>query len=149
VRLTIALFALGTATAAGAQTPAPIPRLATLPWARCDSTRPDSLADSTLSPLDSVDVLPREVISADAIPTIPDSLRFTDERTHLKLVIDRTGRVNPCQVWVVGESSPAWTEAVLKALRKARYSPAQRHGVTVAVRVIQPFRWYAMRRPLR
>jgi len=145
VRLTIALLALGVATAAGAQTPAPVPRLAMLPDAHCDSTRRDSLADSTITSLDSVDVRPT-MRSMDVV-VVPDSLRYTYQGTVLELVIDRTGRVDPCRVRVVAETSSVWTAAVLKALKKARFSPAQRHGVAVAVRAIQQVPYHEARRP--
>ena len=125
-------FAAGAAKAAEAETG----RLVTLPGARCDSTRSDSLADSTIIPLDSADVPPR-VLSAGSY-LVPDSLRHTDARTVLELAIDRTGKLDPCHIRVVEETASAWTE-VLDALREFLYSPAQRQGLPVAVRVIQPF----------
>jgi len=149
VRLIIPLFALGAATAAGAQTPAQVPqspgRLAPLAGARCDSTRSDGLADSTIIPLDSADVPPRFLSSE--IPVVPVSLRHTTAQTVLELVIDRTGRLDPCRVRVVGETLPAWTDAVLHALKKARYSPAQRYGLAVAVRFTQGFTHLSERGP--
>jgi hypothetical protein len=145
VRVTIALLTLGVATAAGAQTAAPVPRLVTLPGAHCDSTRADSLADSAITPLDSVDVRP--TMRSMDVPVVPDSLRHTYQGTVLELVIDRMGQLDPCRVRVVAETSLAWTAAVLKALKKARYSPAQRHGVAVAVRAIQRVPYYGPGRP--
>jgi len=112
-------------------------RLATLPGARCDSTRSDSPADSTIIPLDSADVPPR-LLSAGSY-LVPDSLRHTDARTVLELVIDRTGKLDPCHIRVVEETASAWTEVVLNALKELQYSPAQRNGLAVAVRVTQPF----------
>ena len=70
---------------------------------------------------------------------VPDSLKHTDARTVLELVIDRTGKLDPCHIRVVEETGSAWTEVVLDALREFLYSPAQRQGLPVAVRVIQPF----------
>lgn len=145
MRLTIALFTLGVATAAGAQTPAPVFRFVTLPGAHCDSTGADRLADSTITPLDSVDVRP--TMRSMDVPIVPDSLRYTRQGTVLELVINRTGQLDPCRIRVVAESSPAWTAAVLKALKRARYSPAQRHGVAVAVRAIQEVPYHEPRRP--
>ena len=149
MRLTIALFALGVGTVAGAQTPAPIPRLVTLPGAHCDSARTDTLADSTITPLDSIDVRPT-MLSMD-VPIVPLSLTHSTirETLLLELVIDRTGQLDPCRIRVVAETSPAWTAAVLQALKSARYRPAQRHGVAVVVRVIQPVPFYGTGSPLR
>jgi TonB family protein len=148
MRLAIALFALGVATAPGAQTPAQVPdssgRLATLPGAQCDSTRSDRLADSTIISLDSADVPPGMRITPFII--VPDSLHHRYARTVLELVIDRTGRVDPCRIRVLEETTPAFTAAVLLALKKTRYSPAQRHGQVVAIRVKQPFENLPVRR---
>jgi hypothetical protein len=110
-------------------------RLAALPGAHCEGS--DSLADSTIIPVDSADVPPRLV----SLPIfdVPSLLRDTDARTVLELVVDRAGTIDACRVRVVEETTPAWTEVVLEGLNTARYSPAQRNGLTVAVRVAQPF----------
>ncbi|HVH66791.1 MAG TPA: hypothetical protein VM716_02910 [Gemmatimonadales bacterium] len=134
-------FTSAAAKAVETKTPADVShspgRLVTLPGARCDSTRSDSLTDSTIIPLDSADVPPR-LLSAGSY-LVPDSVRRTDARTVLELVIDLTGGVDPCHVRVVEETAPAWTEVVLDGLREVHFSPAQRHGLAVAVRVTQPF----------
>jgi hypothetical protein len=118
----------------GAQTPV---RLATLPDARCDSTLSDSLADSTIVSLQSADVPPRLLSLIKPVP--PSSLHRTVARTRLELVVDKTGKLDPCHVRVLVETAPAWTDAVLHALKKARYSPGQRYGLAVAVRFTQEF----------
>jgi hypothetical protein len=118
----------------GAQTPA---RLATLPGARCDSSLSDTLTDSTIVSLNSADVPPRLLSVVTPVP--PSSLHHTVARTALELVVDKTGKLDPCHIRVIDETAPAWTDAVLRALKNARYSPGQRYGLAVPVRFTQAF----------
>ena len=50
-------------------------------------------------------------------------------RTVLRFIVEPSGRIDRCSIEVVEETTPLWTAAVVKELRKARYEPA-RHGDT-------------------
>jgi len=124
-------------TRASAQVPQNSGRVVALPGARCDSAGSDVVTDSTIIPFENVDV-PARLISL-VNPVVPRSLKHTTARTVLELVVDATGKVDPCHVRLVEETAPAWTEAVLRALKTARYSPAQKYGLHVTVRFSQEF----------
>ncbi len=141
MRLSVGLLAFVATIAASAQTASKVSqtpgRLTTLPDVSCDATSSDSLADSTIIALRSADAPPR--LLSIVRPVVPSSLRHTTARTVLELVVDTRGRLDPCHIWVVEETAPAWTDAILHALKKARYSPGQRYGLAVAVRFTQAF----------
>src|SRR5207244_12202906 len=109
---------------AASQLPDSSGALAMLPGTRYDSTRSVSTADSTIIALDSSDVPPR-LLSAGSY-LVPDSLRHTEATTVLELVLDRTGKLDPCHIRVVAQTASARTAAVLNALQEWRYSPARR-----------------------
>ena len=141
MRPSVGLLAVMVSGVAAAQTPTDVSqrpeRITTVPGVRCDSARADTLPDSAIISFNSVDVPPR-LLSA-VTPAVPGSVGHTAARTVLELVVDRMGRLDACHVRVLEETSPAWTDAILHALKKARYSPAQRYGLDVAVRFRQTF----------
>jgi hypothetical protein len=53
-----------------------------------------------------------------------------------------TGRIDRCSIELVEEAAPAWTDAVLKQLRSARYRPARLAGRPVRQRVYQIFTYH-------
>jgi hypothetical protein len=122
-------------TKAPAQASETLGRAVTLPDARCDSTTRQP-TDSTVTSIQESDVPPR--LLTVVAPTPPAAVKH-GATTVLELVVDATGQLDPCDVRVVRETVPAWTDAVLRSLKKARYSPAQRYGLRVTVRVRQTF----------
>ena len=121
---------------ARAQSPDTIGRALTLPGAHCDGTTRQP-ADSTVTSIREGDVPPR--LLSVVWPTPPAAVKHAGATTVLELVVDATGKLDPCDVRVVEETVPAWTDAVLRSLKKACYSPAQRYGLTVTVRFRQTF----------
>jgi hypothetical protein len=117
----------GVTTQAPGQASESLGRPVTLPDARCESStrqRPDS----TVTPIRDAEIPPR--LLSFVSPTLPTAVKRAGATTVLELVVDSTGRLDPCDVRVVEETVPAWTDAVLRALRKARYSPAQSYAST-------------------
>jgi Gram-negative bacterial TonB protein C-terminal len=113
----------------------------------CDTSKPtrtDSVYESS-----SVDV-PVEAVRL-PIDDMPMRVReVISGRTVLRFIVEPSGRIDRCSIALVEESSPIWTEAVLKQLRHARYRPARRGGETVSQLVYQIFTYHQdARRSLR
>ena len=123
-------------TKARAQSPDTVGRAVMLPGAHCDGTVRQP-TDSTVTSIREGDVLPR--LLSVVTPTPPTAVKHAGATTVLELVVDATGKLDPCDVRVVEETVPAWTDAVLRSLKKARYGPAQRYGLNVTVRFRQTF----------
>ncbi len=60
-------------------------------------------------------------------------------RSVFRFIVEPSGRIDRCSIELIEESTPTWTEAVLKELRQARYRPARHGGQTVRQRVYQIF----------
>jgi hypothetical protein len=60
----------------------------------------------------------------------------------VRFIVEPSGRIDRCSIVLVEESSPIWTEAVLKELRQARYRPARRGGENVSQVVYQIFTYH-------
>jgi hypothetical protein len=56
--------------------------------------------------------------------------------------VEPSGRIDRCSIELLEETAPAWTAAVLKQLRQARYQPARRGGERVRQRVYQVFTYH-------
>lgn len=63
-------------------------------------------------------------------------------RTVFRFVVEPSGRVDRCSIELLEESTPVWTSAVLKELRKARYEPARDNGKRVRQWVYQLFTYH-------
>jgi hypothetical protein len=105
----------------------------------CDSSKPtrtDSVYESS-----SVDV-PVEAVRL-PIDEMPMRVReVISGRSVLRFIVEPSGRIDRCSIVLVEESSPIWTESVLKELRQARYRPARRGGETVSQLVYQIFTYH-------
>jgi Gram-negative bacterial TonB protein C-terminal len=107
--------------------------------ARTDSVYESSSVDTAVEavrlPIDEMPMRVREVITG---------------RSVLRFIVEPSGRIDRCSIELVEESSPIWTESVLKELRQARYRPARRGGETVSQLVYQIFTYHQdARRSLR
>lgn len=98
--------------------------------------------------LEAVVAVKPEVLRMDP-PIYPDSLRMTgiQGRVVLEFIIDRRGHVEPRSFSVVESPHPGLSDAALRAMRTAVFTPAEIRGrpVRVLVRVPLDFR---LRRPL-
>ena len=76
-------------------------------------------------------------------PRYPDELRRRGVPGEVvaRYVVDSTGRMRPGTFEAVEESDPAFTAAVVAAVREMRYVPAERDGRPVAQVVQHPFRF--------
>ena len=63
-------------------------------------------------------------------------------RSVFRFIVEPSGRIDRCSIVLVEETSPIWTEAVLKELRQARYHPGRRGGQKVRQRVYQIFTYH-------
>jgi TonB-like protein len=63
-------------------------------------------------------------------------------RSVFRFIVEPSGRIDQCSVELLEETTPAWTAAVLKELRRARYEPARRSGQPVRQRVHQLFTYH-------
>jgi len=102
----------------------------------CDTAKrvaPDSVYES-----DMVD----EPVEAERLPMEDMPLRVREVlsgRSVFRFIVEPSGRIDRCSIELIDEGAPAWTDAVLKELRHARYRPARRGGVKVWQRVYQIF----------
>lgn len=64
-----------------------------------------------------------------------------------EFVVDARGQIETNTLGVVSSTHPLFTDAVMAALRGARYSPAMRDGVAVRQVVHQPFSFSTVRPP--
>ncbi len=88
-------------------------------------------------------IVDREVIphSSNPAPRYPAELRSTniEGRVDARFVVDTTGRVIMGSVTVDASTHPAFSRAVVEALRQARFTPAESRGRRVPQLVTQPF----------
>ena len=63
-------------------------------------------------------------------------------RAGFRFLVEPSGRIDRCSIELIEESAPAWTDAVLKELRRARYRAARRGGEKVWQRVYQVFTYH-------
>ncbi len=121
----------------------------------------ESGSPRSLSPVETGCVPPAEPGSRDSIydaesvdrPVVAQRLPIEDMpfrmgevlrgETVLRFVVEASGRVDPCSIVLVEENEPAWTTAVLKELRYARYRPGRRRGEPVYQVVYQRFRYHS------
>jgi hypothetical protein len=96
-------------------------------------------------------VLPDSVYESDTVDEPVDAVRLPIEdlpfrmrevlsgRSVFRFIVEPSGRIDRCSIELIEESDPAWTESVLKELRRARYRPARRGDQKVWQRVYQIF----------
>src|SRR5918998_1632182 len=126
----IAILAVAFAELASAQ--AGPPRELSARETRCDTSQPvsgDSVYEST-----TVD----EPVQAERLQIDDMPLRVREVisgRSVFRFIVEPSGRIDRCSIVLVEETSPIWTEAVLKQLRQARYRPARRGSHMVRQRV--------------
>ena len=60
-------------------------------------------------------------------------------QSTFRFIVEPSGKINRCSIVLQEESSRAWTAAVLKKLRHARYEPARLQGRKVRQEVYQMF----------
>jgi len=78
------------------------------------------------------------------VTTLPYRMReVLTGQTTLRFVVEPSGYVDRCSIALVEESAPGWTEAVLPALRRARYEPARKDGRKVRQLVHQVFTYHS------
>ncbi len=94
--------------------------------------------------------LPVETIAGVGAPRYPAAERSAgiEGEVHLQFVVDTAGRVEAASAQVLYESAAVFTSAVLEALPRMRYRPAELGGVIVRQVVTMPF-LFAMRRGRR
>ena len=92
-----------------------------------ESASVDAPVEAERLPIDEMPMRVREVISG---------------RSVFRFIVEPSGRIDRCSIELVEESSPIWTEAVLKELRQARYRPARRGGQKVSQFVYQIFTYH-------
>jgi hypothetical protein len=63
-------------------------------------------------------------------------------RSVFRFVIESSGRINRCTIELMEETNRAWTDAVLRQLRGARYKPALVDGRPVRQLVHQVFTYH-------
>ena len=134
-----ALLVLALPTLLSAQSAETVRRL-TAAETGCDSLAPPS-TDSTYE-VESVD----RPVKAPYIPVTALPYRMREVltgRTTLRFVVEPSGYVDRCSIALVEESAPGWTEAVLPALRRARYEAAQKGGHKVRQLVHQTFTYHS------
>jgi protein TonB len=88
-------------------------------------------------------VVDREVVplATNPVPRYPATLRAAriEGSVSARFVVDTTGRVIMESVIVDAADHPLFTDAVIEALRRARFSPAELRGRKVRQLVAQPF----------
>lgn len=106
----------------------------------CDSARM-ATSDSVYE-ADSVD----QPVEARRLPIegMPVRVReVTTGRSVFRFVVEPSGRVDRCSITLLQETSRAWSDAVLRELRVARYRPARRSGRPVRQLVHQVFTYHS------
>ena len=61
----------------------------------------------------------------------------------LRFIVDGSGRIDRCSIAILEETTPAWTDAVVRELRSAHYQPARRQGQPVRQWVYQRFTYHS------
>ncbi len=64
-------------------------------------------------------------------------------RSVFRFIVGASGGIDRCSIVVLEETVPAWTAAVVKELRYARYRPARREGRAVRQWVNQLFTYHS------
>ena len=64
-------------------------------------------------------------------------------RSVFRFIVEASGEVDRCSIAVLEETVPAWTAAVVRELRYARYRPARRGGQPVRQWVHQLFTYHS------
>ncbi len=141
--LALAGFALITPAGLRAQTPDTAdggPRRLTAAETYCDTTAPTPTEPVFES--DSVDrpVQARRLAIEDMPIRISEVLKG---RSVFRFIVGPSGRVEPCSIELVEETSRAWSDAVLKELRVARYEPGRKAGRPVRQVVYQVFNYHS------
>jgi hypothetical protein len=134
----LAILSLALGQRLAAQTP-DAPRELPAAETGCDPSQPTP-ADSVYA-FDAVD----EPVEAERLPIEDMPLRLREVlagRSVFRFIVESSGRINRCSIELVEETSPAWTTAVLKELRRAKYRPAIRGGVKVRQQVYQIFTYH-------
>ncbi len=86
-----------------------------------------------------------QAVVADRLPIKEMPLRIGQVltgRAVFRFLVEPSGGIDRCSIELIEESAPAWTDAVLKELRRARYRPARRGGEKVWQRVYQVFTYH-------
>jgi TonB family protein len=108
-------------------------------WMR--GTTPARAGDTTSVP--GREVVDREVVplAANPVPRYPETLRAAriEGSVHARFVVDTSGRVLMQSVIVDAADHPLFAEAVIEALRRARFTPAELRGRKVPQLVTQRF----------
>jgi hypothetical protein len=137
--LPVAMLALGAAGHLAAQGSDSLPRRLTVAETGCDTLQRvstdsvyeadavDHPVEATRLPIEDLPFRAREVIKG---------------RSVFRFIVEPSGRIDRCSMELLEETTPAWTAAVLKELRKARYEPARLHGQPVRQRVYQLFTYH-------
>jgi uncharacterized protein YdhG (YjbR/CyaY superfamily) len=137
-----ALAAIAALLAAGpavAQANDSLPRRLSAGDPSCDSLAP-SAADSVFD-AESVD----QPVQAERLPLKDMPFRAREViygHSVLRFVVEPSGRIDRCSIELLEETAPAWTDAVVKQLRRAHYQPARRGGERVRQRVYQVFSYH-------
>jgi hypothetical protein len=105
----------------------------------CDSMSLSAI-DSVFE-ADSVD----QPVEAQRLPI--DDLPFRareviDGRSTFRFIVEPSGKVNRCSIELLEETTPAWTAAVLRQLKNARYRAARLGGRPVRQMVYQLFTYH-------
>ncbi|MDH7515889.1 MAG: energy transducer TonB [Bacteroidota bacterium] len=108
-----------------------------VPLSAQETERPDSVV--TTRPAETVDVLPQAVIRVP--PVYPaDALASGVEGTvYVQATIDEHGRV--VKAVAVASDAPPLMNAAAEAVRKWRFSPAQKEGRPVEATIVIPVRF--------
>jgi hypothetical protein len=64
-------------------------------------------------------------------------------RSVFRFIVEGSGKIDRCSIVVLEETVPAWTAAVVKELRYARYQPARLGGRSVRQWVHQLFTYHS------
>jgi len=86
-----------------------------------------------------------EPVKAEHLPIADMPLRVREAltgRSVFRFIIEASGHIDRCSIELIEEDTPAWSDAVLKELRYARYRPARLGGQKVRQRVFQIFTYH-------
>jgi len=98
------------------------------------------LAFPSLSWAQTADSLPRRL----PIEDLPFRTgQVLTGQSVLRFIVDGSGRIDRCSIAIVEETTPAWTDAVVRELRSAHYQPARRQGQPVRQWVYQWFTYHS------
>lgn len=105
----------------------------------------DSTAAAGTEPVFAADSVDRPV-EARRLPVEGMPIRIREVltgRSVFRFVVLPSGRIDRCSIEVVEETSRAWSDAVLRELRSARYEPARKDGRPVRQLVYQVFTYHS------